>query len=273
MPAIQPARLKIQIANLVVKYQTPKVFLAELKDLFDIYSDRTKTTSMGKPRNSLNPSYNVPSQVTRQLEKALKSLVMADVENALTLADTLWEEKWLECKQLALAIICMQPDFPPETIQNRIKMWGEESRNNRHMSESLANALLVLGENSTEKIIDLLKFWLNTSDSGTQKLAFWTIGSLVRDPRFKYLPNIFKLLTPHIQSVNLVPDPDLVEAIRCLARKSPKETAYYLRRNLALSENPGIYALIRKGLDAFPDENQKELLSYLHQQREEFDNF
>jgi hypothetical protein len=272
MPAIQPARLKLQIANLVVKYQTPKVFLAELKDLFDIYSDRTKTTSTGKPRNSLNPSYNVPTQVTKQLERALKPLLTKDSENALALADILWEEKWLECRQLALALLCWQPDLPSENIQNRIKRWGEESRNNRQISESLANVLLALGKKSTETIFDLLKYWLFTSDFDTRKLSYWIIGSLVSDSRFKHLPNIYKLLTPHIQSVNQVPDPDLVEAIRCLARKSPKETAYYLRRNLALSDNPGLYALIRKCLDAFPQAIQKELLSYLHQQREELDN-
>lgn len=272
MPAIQPVRLKIQISQLVEKYASPNDFVAALKDLFDFYSDRTRKSGMGKPMYSLTRSYNVPIQVTRQIERALQPVATAEAENALQLADILWGDNWLECRQLALTILGWIPAIPAENLVARVKNWGEESRTDRLMSASLAKALLSLGKNSPEIIFELLDYWLNSSDTGTRKLGLRIIPSLVSDPTFRYLPRIFNLLTPFVQRVSLVPDADLVEAIRMLAQRSPKETSYYLRRNLTLSENPGVYALIRQSLDAFPPAVKRDLQAFLHQQREEFGN-
>jgi hypothetical protein len=272
MPAIQPVRLKIQISQLVEKYSSPNDFMAALKDMFDFYSDRTRKSGRGRPMYSLTRSYNVPVQVTRQIERALQPVATTDVENSLQLADILWGDNWLECRQLALSILSWIPAVQAESLIARIKRWGEESRIDRIMSASLAKALLSLGKNSPEIVFELLDYWLKSSETGTRKLGLRIIPSLVRDPTFMYLPRIFNMLTPFVQRVSLVPDVDLVEAIRMLAQKSPKETSYYLRRNLTLSENPGVYALIRQSLDAFTPAVKRELQAFLHQQREEFGN-
>jgi hypothetical protein len=111
---------------------------------------------------------------------------------------------------------------------------------------------------------------LKSADPDLRKLGLQVVPSLIHDIDLAYLPQLFKLLMPYIQGVKLVPDAVLVDIIRKFAQKSPQETAYFLRRNLALTENPGIYALIRNSLDAFHSDVKKDLLTFLHQQREEF---
>lgn len=270
MPAIQLARLKIQISHLVEKFTVPTDFVASLKEIFELYSDRTRKTGRGRPISSLTLSFNVPIQVTRLIERDLHPVASAQPEQALLVADALWDENWIECRLLAFSITGWIPTDPSERIITRIQKWGREIVNDRLLSASLSKAMVRLGVENPSIIFDLFGSWLKSADPDMRKLGLQVLPSLINDIDLAYLPQLFNLLTPYIQGVNLVPDAVLVDTIRMLAQKSPQETAYYLRRNLALTENPGIYALIRNSLDAFHPDVKKDLLTFLHQQREEF---
>ena len=51
MPAIQLARLKIQVTELLKYFSVPKDFLRELHAMLDFYADRTRRSGQsGKPR-------------------------------------------------------------------------------------------------------------------------------------------------------------------------------------------------------------------------------
>jgi len=50
MPAIHPARMKIQVARLGEKIRQPEVFVRELHNLLDFYADRThRPGQFGEP--------------------------------------------------------------------------------------------------------------------------------------------------------------------------------------------------------------------------------
>jgi hypothetical protein len=270
MPAIQLARLKIQISHLVERFTVPKDFVASLKEIYDFYSDRTRKTGRGRPISSLTLSFNVPVQVTRLIERDLHPVASAQPEQALLVADALWEENWLECRLLAFSITGWIPTDPSERIVTRIQKWGREIVNDRLLSASLSKAMVRLVVDTPPIILDLLGSWLKSGDPDMRKLGLQVMPSLINDTDLRYLPQLFNLLTPFVQGVNPVPNVVLVDIIRVLAQKSPQETAYFLRRNLALTENPGIYAIIRTSLGAFPPDVKKHLMTFLHQQREEF---
>jgi hypothetical protein len=95
------------------------------------------------------------------------------------------------------------------------------------------------------------------------------VQELSNDILVNYLPTIFQLLTPYIQSMVIPPDTDLILAIKNLAEQNPQETAFFLRRIITTSENDGVYALIRQSLDSFSSPTKQELKNFLYQKREE----
>jgi hypothetical protein len=270
MPAIHLARLKLQISQLVEKYDAPKEFVVALKDFFDFYADRTIKPGRGGSHSSLILSYNVPKQVTRQIETALHPKVTAEPDNALALADLIWQEKWLECRVLALRFLGWVPINPPERIIDRLLIWARERVEDRVLDASFAKGMVGLQQGAPDLFFGLLESWLIDSNPASRKLGLRVIPPLVSDSSCKNLPRIFHFLTPFVQQVSLAPNPDVLAAIQALAQQSPQETAFFLRSNLTLSQNPGVYALIRQCLDAFSSPVKDDLRAFLHQRREEY---
>ncbi|MGE5124163.1 MAG: hypothetical protein ACM3H7_06560, partial [Acidobacteriaceae bacterium] len=92
MPAIQPARLKQQIANLADKFNHPNQFIAQLHALLDQYSDHTHRPGQSGIPSPLISSYNTPPPVMRQIWQALLPLARNDAKSALAICDALWAE-------------------------------------------------------------------------------------------------------------------------------------------------------------------------------------
>jgi hypothetical protein len=268
MPAIQPARLKIQVARLVEHFDNPAAFVRHLNDLFFFYADRTRIPGRGGRKYSLTPSYHISKQVFRQIEKALQPLVSTQNQPALLLADTLWRDDWLESRILALMILAWIPPLPTNRLVSRLDRWLIICKDDAPLLEAMAVVLAGLWRQS-QSASDTLESWLKSPDLMVRRAGLRTIPYLVRIPSFEYLPGIYQLLTPFIQRSSLVPDPDVLAVVRELATRSPQETAYFLHKNLAVAENEGVYALIRRSLDAFSPATRKDLQALLYQWRED----
>jgi hypothetical protein len=268
MPAINPARLRIQVTNLIEKFSLPKEFLADLHSMFDFYADRTLKPGRGGPRFANIKAYNVPTQVLRQIEGALSLEVSKDLDTALILVDELWAQKWLECRLLALSIIGQISASPPEPIIERITAWSAECGIDRKLDISLATGLIRLRKEAPNRFFQLLEGWLTSSNIAARKLGLRVIPPLVENQDFENLPAIFNLLSPIVETSSKVTDIDLIDALSALARRSPQETAYFLKQSLAKSDQVGLDALIRKVLNDFPTQLREELRIYFRQRRE-----
>jgi hypothetical protein len=268
MPAIQPARLKIQVAQLVEHFENPAVFVKRLNDLLFFYADRTRIPGRGGRKYSLTPSYNVSKQVFRHIEKALRPLVISQTQPALTLADALWLENWLESRLLALMILGWVSPLLAEPVITRLEIWGKACKDDEALLEALARVMAGLWQHSPS-ISELLESWLISPDPNIRKSGLRLIPYFVHLPTFPYLPEIYKLLNPFVQRSGLVPNPDLLAAVQALARHAPQETAYFLHKHLAVAENEGVFALIRRSLDAFSPATKRDLQTLLYQRRED----
>jgi hypothetical protein len=71
MPAIHPARLKIQAAQLVERFSTPHSFVSRLHDLLDFYANRAYRPGQSGEPHPLLTAYNVPRPVLHQVEREL----------------------------------------------------------------------------------------------------------------------------------------------------------------------------------------------------------
>jgi hypothetical protein len=86
---------------------------------------------------------------------------------------------------------------------------------------------------------------------------------LIRDPDYQNLPPVFGSISPLLQSAPGAIQVELIEVISALARRTPKETVYYLRQVLTVAQGTGATRLIRKALPAFDAEGQASLKSAL----------
>jgi hypothetical protein len=268
MPAITPARLKIQATQLAESFGNPIEFVAKLHNLLDFYADRTRKPGRGGPRMAQIRAYNVPKQVVRQIESLLTPRVAADEAAALALADSLWAEPWLECRLIGLYILGSVSLNPPDRIIDRIKIWGEECGVDPQLDSSLATGLVQLRREAPARFFSLLESWIQNPKSATRRLGLRVIPPLVSEPAFVNLPVIFNLLLPLMQKEDLITDADLMQAISALAKRTPKETAYFLKQSLSLSNQPGMDVFIRRILDSFPEQDRDEIRAYLRQRAE-----
>src|SRR5258706_14991928 len=105
IPAIDIARLKIQAAVLVEKFDQPAVFLKVLHEILDHYADRTMRIGVVASPVSVLPAYRAPQAVLRQIEMELAPLAGAFPEQAMALTDALWKDGYLETRLLAAILL------------------------------------------------------------------------------------------------------------------------------------------------------------------------
>jgi len=105
MPAIQPARLKIQAAQLAEKFTDPPAFTLGLNELLEFYADRTYRPGQASDPQPLLKAYNVPTPVLRQVSKELSKFIVANQDAALALCDALWSKPVLEFRLLAAMVL------------------------------------------------------------------------------------------------------------------------------------------------------------------------
>jgi hypothetical protein len=82
---------------------------------------------------------------------------------------------------------------------------------------------------------------------------------LICDPAFENLPVFFRLIQQLCQAAPAALRPDLLDVLAALARRSPQETAYFLRQTLIFPDSPDTPWLIRQSLSQFPPEMQSSL--------------
>jgi hypothetical protein len=91
---------------------------------------------------------------------------------------------------------------------------------------------------------------------------------LLETPGAANLPTLYQQITPLMRSAPASLRPDLLDILHRLAELSPRETAYFLRQNLAIQQdNPGTAWLARNSLEYFPDDIQAGLRAALREAR------
>jgi hypothetical protein len=263
MPAVQLTRLRAQVDDLNSRFSQPAAYLRSLRDLLELYADRTYQPGQGVPSKVLVPSYHVPILVMRHLESSLENHAREDPAAALPLADLLWQEEYLEPRLLASSALGQAPLDPPEQVLDRLVTWA------RTGEEPLVRAGLFL--HGTDRLrqeqpglwLQRIQVWLSDPDLSVQMLGLEALLPLVRDPHYEDLPPIFPLVQPLFRSAPPPLLPVLQNLLEALARRSSVETAYILRQILTMQRPPALSRLVRRCLPAFDPAEQAMLKSLL----------
>lgn len=259
MPAIQPARLRQQAALLAQSFDQPVVFVRSLHHLLEFYADRARRPGQtGKP-TPLISAYNVRPPVLSMLLQEWTPWVENNPSMAMSLCDTLWRENYLEFRLLAVSLLGRIPPDPLEPILNRVEYWAKEPLEQSLVTALFVNGLSALRKAKPDRLIKLVEQWLSSENSKEIHFGMVALLPLVNDPEFKNLPVFFRLIQPFCRETPSTLRPSLIDLLIALARRSPLETAYFLRQNFETSNSQDTAWLIRQVVNEFPQEQEQSL--------------
>jgi len=269
MPAIQPARLKRQSALLVEQFINQAAFIRSLHHLLDFYADRSHRPGQAGEPATLIQAYGVKPPILRQILMDLEPLVKEKPEEALELCDRLWEQPYLEFRQLSASLLGMIPISSNAAILERVRDRITQDTEDRLIDVMILLGLEKLRKEDPHSIYRLIDEWLSTNEVHYQKIGLRTLLPLVQDPDIENLPNFFNLIQPFARSLPSSISPDLLDIVEVLARRSPQETAYFLRQMLSFPNSPDTPWLIRQVIRFFPTEIQASLRRALKEKKDE----
>ena len=264
MPAIRPAILKQQSAQLASQFDQPDKYLGGLHKLLDQYANRAFRQGQSGAPKPLLQAYDVPAPVTRQLLQDLEPKARQDPPAALALSRALWDANYLETRMMAAGLLGKIP-ADPEQILGSLKDFLKTAVNARVITALFDQGLKWLRQADPDRIIEQAKTWLASRSEFEQTLGLRILQPLIAEPDYKNLPVIFKLLDPWACEAPAALRPDLVEVVGALARRSPRETAFFLRAHVGFSMCTTTAWLIRQVLPEFPAEVRAGLRESLRQ--------
>ena len=259
MPAIQPARLKKQVADLAAIFDQPVQFVRQLHALLHQYSDHTHRPGQAGLPSPLVGSYNAPPPVMRQVWLALMPLVEGDPKRTLPVCDALWAEPNYDLQLLAARLLGQVPVDPPRPVVERIQAWVQQAADHRLMNGLLENSLVCLQRDAPQQMMELVTLWLASSELTSQQAGLRALLPVIASSGSENMPAIFRLLTPYLRIAPTRLRPDILRVLSALVQISPAETAYVLRQNLSAPDNPDTQWLIRQVLDRFSEETRAGL--------------
>ncbi|MCD4673710.1 MAG: DNA alkylation repair protein [Anaerolineaceae bacterium] len=259
MPAIQLNRVREQINQIAWLFTQPDAFQRGLRDLLEFYANPIYRPGQTARSIFLLPTYRTSKLLFQQLELALYPLIQENPKAALTLADTLWQDDYLEPRLIAAYILGQLPIDQTEEVTTRIIQWCAPSQPAPVLDAVLTKGTEKLRLEEPQILYELASTWLSSSDSNDLVLGLKLLHPLVKDPGFENLPEIFNLIKLPLRNLsprNLTEAQNLLQA---LAKRSPMETSYFLRQTLSLGASKDMIRLVRKTLPAFPAETQERL--------------
>lgn len=264
MPAIQPERLRQQAAALAVAFQDPDLFLNSLDELLGLYAERAVRQGQAGEPAALLDKYGVPTPVLRYILLELAPRAQNDPASALALCDRLWQKPNLECRTLAIGLLGKIPAQESHAVIQRAEHWAQQENDRRLILEIFEEGLAMVRKHHSPLLLDMAKEWLLESDQDKQKLSLIALLPLANDPDFENLPVLLKFLYPVAIKIRSDLRPEFLDIIFALARRSPRETAYFVQELLQV---PGCLTagwLARQLIPILPDEVAGSLRQALH---------
>jgi hypothetical protein len=265
MPAIQLTRLRLQAAHLRDSFSRPEAFVRGLKAMMEYYTDRTHRPGQSGEPPPLISAFHAPAPVLRQILLELTPLIRSEPDRALALTDALWSQNNLECRLLAASILGTLPVENSGGVLERINSWSRAEKEDRLLDALLDQGLQGYRRESSIQLLSLVESWLGSDNLNDQRIGLRTLIALLKDSSFTNLPALFRLLTTLVKAVPTGLRNELIDVLTALARRSPNETAFFLRQNLASPRSLDTAWLIRQLLPEFPEDSRAGLREALRQ--------
>jgi len=263
MPAVELSRLRVQINGLIARFDDPIGMRSALHDLLDLYANRAYRPGQTVKAQSLLPSYRVTPLVMRQLELELGKTCKEQPELALNVVEELWHDTYLEPRVLSTALLGAIPASHAEAVIQKISNWAKPEENSRMLDTLFQNGSVELRRSAPQLLLGIIEQWLGSYRPELQTLGLRALVPLIHDTAFENLPPVFRLLGPVVQNISVPLQTDLQIVVEAMAKRSPVETAYFLRQSLGIAVGQGTARLVRRCMPLFDTAQQTSLRSAL----------
>ena len=235
MPAIDLARLKKQAAQLADLFGRPDEFVRAVHDMLDFYVNRTMRDEGAVAPSSVLETYRTPPAILKQIENELAPLAASRPDEALELADRLWDEGWLETRLLAASLLGRIPP-QEERLLARLTAWASQVRDPSVRAALLTTSLARLRKEMPDRFLELAGEWLKPARQRLWPHGIQALIPLIRDPNYNNLPPIFEILEDVVEAAPAIIQNELIELFDALYNDSPTETVHFLQDLLSNSE-------------------------------------
>ncbi|MFA5837627.1 MAG: DNA alkylation repair protein [Bellilinea sp.] len=264
MPAVQLASLNQQIDALAQRFLEPVDFQNGLEALLVRYADLTYKPGQAVRQTGLPySSYRTAPIVMRALEDRLAFLAPRYPEPAIAVAEGLWKTEKTEPRRLAAVLLGNLPAAHVDSVLGRLKAWSVPGAEFGHLEALFSLGSVRLRREDSQKWLEMIHTWLNSTDQAIVRLGVMAVTTLVHDQNFENLPAIFTLSGPLLAQSPGELQTELRTLLIQLARRSPAETAFFLRQVIGSQPSPMLLRIIRRCLPEFPLETQTRLRSLL----------
>lgn len=261
MPAVDLTRLRFQVEEVFSFLNAPKAFHRHLTDFFSLYANRALRFGESNQPRSMIPRYHLPDPVTRQIKFELLQFIQKDAKNALALADELWNDTHFEVRQLAIFILDLAEKEDPEPVASHINSWLTPDLDPILVTELLSTGTQNLQSEHPQAWESLMGTLLEHENP---KMISYGLEGLTRGVERNSMLNlhaIFRFISPILQKPNDGYIHQLGDLILALAKRSPTETAFFLKQTLSISDSTETVRMVKQVLPLFPGAIQRELRS------------
>lgn len=283
MPAIQLTRLRQKTALLAGQMTQPGAYKRLLHELLDFYADRARRPGQAGAPPPLIAAYHIPMPVLRQIAADYPPFSQKNPAAALQLSLALWEDAYLETRWLAAALLGSLPVEFTSYVLAQISEWAGAGIEDRLFTPLVSLGLARALQEQPAALLEFGREQLSSPRPPLQRLGLGALLLLAGQPAFQNLPAMYDLIFPFIHGRNEASAPvrqksaktppgsdlraEILDILATLARRSPGETAYFLRQCLEGSDNAQAAWYTRQTLRAFPVEQQDVLRAALTPER------
>jgi hypothetical protein len=264
MPAINLAQLKIQAARLSEKFSQPDMFIHDLNELLDFYTNRTIRATQIVQHLSL-PTYHTPMPVLKQVQTELVPLARTRSFEAIALVNALWKAGSLETRLLAAYLLGSIPMGQAIPALSHLPEWLAMSTDKEIRTALLTDAFARLRQENPEALFILLEDWLKSPRNSLQAWGLQALIPVLTDPNFENLPAVLRILKPAIQTAGPVTQLELQACFAALEKVSLTETLAFLREIIRDDSSPLMIRTFRRILGGLSPELQAGLKELLRQ--------
>src|SRR3972149_4164956 len=264
MPAVQLTNLNEQVSTLAQRFLEPDEFQKGLVALLVRYADLTYKPGQAVRQTGLPySSYRTAPIVMRALEDRLAFLAPRYPEAAMEVAERLWKTEKTEPRRLAAGLLGKLSAEHVDAVLGYLKAWSMPGVEFAHLETLFAIGSARLRQEDSTKWLDLIRLWLSSADPGMVRLAVLATTALGAERNFENLPAVYNTVSPLLTLSPGELQNELRNLLVQLARRSPTETAYFLRQVIGIKPPPMRLRIVRRCLPEFPLETQTRLRSVL----------
>lgn len=258
MTAINPARLKIQTAELGELIRQPDEFKSRLHDLLDFYSARVRQTNLSSTPLRLQ-TYQAPQPVLQALELEIAGSLEENPEAGFPLLDALWVERWVEFRQLAIYLLGILPCYDPAPILERVRSWLEacSSEEIRHLI--MIQGMSKLAQEKPQQCLAFIEDLIKSGSKADHQAALFGLEIFATNSAFLNLPLIYRYLSHILATEETGLRKEIRNLLETLIIRSEQETTYFLGQQLAVAAKPRIERVTRQVLGQLSPTNQQFL--------------